>query len=215
MRSMRLSLFGCVLLAMYAGDVKAQQCVNGQCFRTPVRTVIASRPVLSAIHGVADSIANVKASQECGQVGCTTVTYAVGCRDHDGAIIVSVEPIPAGQGSCNCSCSCPCQTAVTNGCSGGVTTMSMSMSVQVQGGSSADVGVGTVAYQFCLREATEQARRRRMGHLFGVAPGARMQGVGSSHSGREPRHCEGRGLIARAGVQGPDGRWYWSAAYVN
>jgi len=81
------------------------------------------------------------------------------------------------------------------------------------GGSLADVGVGTAAYQHCLAEAQAQAANRRHGHLFGVAPGARMAGVGMSHSPSDPSHCVGHGLIARAGAQGTDGRWYWSAAY--
>jgi hypothetical protein len=42
-----------------------------------------------------------------------------------------------------------------------------------------------------------------------------MQGVGSSFSGSHPNHCTGRGLIARAGVQGADGKWYFSAAYAR
>lgn len=81
------------------------------------------------------------------------------------------------------------------------------------GGSLADVGVGTAAYQHCLAEAQAQAARGRHGHLMGVAPGAGMAGVGMSHSPSSPSHCVGHGLIARAGAQGADGRWYWSSAY--
>ncbi len=80
--------------------------------------------------------------------------------------------------------------------------------------SNAEVGVGSLAWQQCRREAELQARRGWQGHIIGVAPGAGMQGVGDSFSPNDPNHCVGRGLIARAGVQSPvNGRWYWSAAY--
>lgn len=79
----------------------------------------------------------------------------------------------------------------------------------------ADVGVGTAAYAHCKAEAAAQAARRRVAHLMGIAPGARMQGVGSSFSPNAPNHCTGVGLVARAGVRGDDGRWYWSAAYLR
>jgi hypothetical protein len=81
------------------------------------------------------------------------------------------------------------------------------------GGSPSDVGQGTAAYAHCLQEAIIQARNRIQGHFLGVAPGAGMQGVGDSFSPYQPNHCTGIGLIARAGVKGDDGRWYWSAAY--
>lgn len=81
------------------------------------------------------------------------------------------------------------------------------------GGSPSDVGQGTAAYQQCLREAQMQAQRGRMGHILGVPAGCGMGGVGMSHSPYDPHHCTGTGLIARAGVQGSDGRWYWSAGY--
>jgi hypothetical protein len=73
---------------------------------------------------------------------------------------------------------------------------------------------GSSIYAHCLREAQLQASRGQHGHITGVAPGARMQGVGVSNSPNQPAHCVGRGqLLARACAQGRDGRWYWSAAY--
>jgi hypothetical protein len=73
---------------------------------------------------------------------------------------------------------------------------------------------GSSVYAHCLREAQLQAMRGQHGHITGVAPGARMQGVGVSDSPNQPAHCVGRGqLLARACAQGRDGRWYWSAAY--
>ena len=83
------------------------------------------------------------------------------------------------------------------------------------GGSLADVGVGTAAWQHCRREAEMLAARGIVQHLTGVAPGGRMQGVGSSHSPSDPNHCVGQGLIARAGVQGAGSKWYWSAVYAR
>lgn len=90
---------------------------------------------------------------------------------------------------------------------------SRSVSYSNSGYSNAEVGTGSAAWQHCRREAELQARRGLQGHILGIAPGARMQGVGDSFSPSDPNHCVGRGLIARAGVKGRDGRWYWSAAY--
>ena len=83
-----------------------------------------------------------------------------------------------------------------------------------RGVSQADVQIDPAAYAFAVREATLQASRQSVGHLLGIAPGCNGSGVGSSHSPGSPNHCVSGGrLVARAGVQGADGKWYWSAHY--
>lgn len=73
------------------------------------------------------------------------------------------------------------------------------------------------AYEHALREAQILASRRAYGHPLGVAPGCLYAGTGISFSAEQPIHCysgmpESR-LVARAVVQGSDGRFYWSAHY--
>lgn len=74
------------------------------------------------------------------------------------------------------------------------------------------------AYDHALREAQILASRRTVGHPLGVAPGCFYAGTGTSFSAEQPNHCfarempEGR-LVARAVVQGSDGKFYWSAHY--
>jgi hypothetical protein len=97
-------------------------------------------------------------------------------------------------------------------------TVTYSRSHQVAGHSTssslADVRIDAAAYSFALREATLQASRHSVGHLLGIAPGCRGSGVGSSSSPSSPNHCVSGGqLVARAGVRGSDGKWYWSAHY--
>jgi hypothetical protein len=74
-----------------------------------------------------------------------------------------------------------------------------------------------VAYEHALREAQILASRRMHGHPLGVAPGCSYSGTGTSFSSNSPNHCymnlgEDR-LVARAFVQGADGKYYWSAHY--
>lgn len=73
------------------------------------------------------------------------------------------------------------------------------------------------AYNHALREAQILAARRASGHPLGVAPGCSYAGTGTSFSAQTPNHCykhmpESR-LVARAVVQGSDGKYYWSAHY--
>jgi hypothetical protein len=64
-------------------------------------------------------------------------------------------------------------------------------------------------------EATLQAKRGRIGHIFGCPSGARFAGVGMSSSSPNAPTCEPRGpmeLIGDAVVKGPRGYFrsrYW------
>jgi hypothetical protein len=73
------------------------------------------------------------------------------------------------------------------------------------------------AYQHALRAAQILAARGTAGHPLGVAPGCRYSGTGISFSADRPNHCylglPNSRLVARAVVQGTDGRFYWSAHY--
>jgi len=72
------------------------------------------------------------------------------------------------------------------------------------------------AYQYALREAQILASQGRVYHPLGCAPGTRASGCGSSFDGNRPNHCyfrSGKRLVARARVQGRNGRWYFSAHY--
>lgn len=83
--------------------------------------------------------------------------------------------------------------------------------------SGAIVNRSQVAYDHAVQEATILAGQQRVYHPLGVAPGCRYSGTGSSFSVDRPNHCYmrlgNRRLVARAAVQGSDGRWYWSAHY--
>lgn len=70
------------------------------------------------------------------------------------------------------------------------------------------------AYVHAKKEAELQARRGRVGHFLGIAPGCRASGVGLSYSTSSPNHCTfRRTLVARAYAIGRNGKVYWSAHY--
>lgn len=239
MRTLVLSLLCISMFSLDSNTGFSQDCagltsVQASCggsatLRTPIRNLLAVRPIRSAGLGILQKISSVRATG-CGSGAAMQASCAGSAAVQSScAGSMSVPMAPAPQAACSdcsaasqsvplaaCSCGCQqggpcnCNSQAAANCSIGESQQYFQVSAAVPQGRF--VSAGDEAYQRAFASASYRAQNSIKGHVSGeLAPGrASSAGVGYSSFNPNPLTClgvPGRTNATCAVVRGVDG-WY-------